>query len=76
MLKNSIIKFSKNKILLLQELVVCFQKKVLSQVLVFGTMIHNTGSGKNKLPFSVPAAPTAVAAAVTVPATAPAKTIV
>ena len=51
-------------------------KKVLSQLFVFGTMIHTTGSGKNKLPFSEPAAPTAVPAAVTVPVTADAKTIV
>ena len=66
--------FSKDNILLLQELVVWFQGSL--PVIFFGIIIHNTGSGKNKLPFSVPAAPTAVAAAVTVPATAPAKTIV
>ena len=79
MLEKSILnKFSKNNILLLQELVVCtmLPKKVLSQLFVFGIMIHTTGSGKNNLPFSVPAAPTAVAAAVIDPATAPAKTIV
>ena len=48
MLEKSI---NKNNILLLQELVVCtmLPKKVLSQLFVFGIMIHTTGSGKAKI---------------------------